>query len=88
MSITNRIFLCGGIFLLDLLLFFLPLTAMFLAYILLFNPPWFRDFLDTLDQPVARNGDCIALCQSLVENHCSAVRRYRKIRMKFFLFVV
>jgi len=50
MSMTNRIFLCLGIFLLDLIFFFLPLTALFLAYILLLNPPWFREFLDTLDK--------------------------------------
>ena len=49
MNLTNRILLCLGIFLLDFILFFLPLTALFLAYILLFNPPWFREFLDTLD---------------------------------------
>jgi hypothetical protein len=29
--------------------FFLPLTAFFLIYILMFNPPWFRKFLDRLD---------------------------------------
>jgi hypothetical protein len=29
--------------------FFLPLTAFFLIYILMFNPSWFREFLDRLD---------------------------------------
>ena len=49
MSLANRVLLCLGIFLLDLVFFFLPLTAIFLAYIILFNPPWFREFLDRLD---------------------------------------
>jgi hypothetical protein len=35
----------------DLAVFFLPLTAIFLIYILMVNPPWFRDFLNTLDSP-------------------------------------
>ena len=50
MSKTNRILLCVGIMAVDLFVFFLPLTALFLCYILLFNPPWFREFLNTLDQ--------------------------------------
>lgn len=50
MNMANRIFICLGIFLVDLVFFFLPLTAIFLAYILLFNPPWFREFLNTLDK--------------------------------------
>ena len=48
MSMTNRILLCLGILALDLIVFFLPLTALFLIYILIFNPPWFRGFLDSL----------------------------------------
>jgi hypothetical protein len=28
----------------------LPLTALFLIYILLFNPPWFKNFLDDMAQ--------------------------------------
>jgi hypothetical protein len=35
----------------DLVVFFLPLTALFLIYILMANPAWFRDFLNTLDSP-------------------------------------
>jgi hypothetical protein len=27
----------------------LPLTAFFLAYIVLYNPPWFREFLQELN---------------------------------------
>jgi hypothetical protein len=49
MNMTNRILLSIGILAIDLLVFFLPLTALFLIYILLANPPWFREFLDRLD---------------------------------------
>ncbi len=49
MSLTNRILLSLGILAVDLVVFFLPLTALFLIYILIYNPPWFREFLDRLD---------------------------------------
>jgi hypothetical protein len=49
MSITNRVLICLGILVVDLAIFFFPLTAFFLIYILLYNPPWFREFLDRLD---------------------------------------
>jgi hypothetical protein len=50
MNKTKRIFLAVGILLVDLFIFFLPLTALFLIYIIVFNPSWFRDFLNNLDQ--------------------------------------
>ena len=50
MGKANRILLCVGIMAVDLLIFFVPLTALFLCYILLYNPPWFREFLNTLDK--------------------------------------
>ena len=40
MSVSYRILLCVGILLIDLIVFFLPLTALFLAYIVLYNPPF------------------------------------------------
>lgn len=49
MSLTNRILLATAILLLDLVVFVFPLTAVFLAYILIFNPPWFREFINHLD---------------------------------------
>jgi hypothetical protein len=49
MSLTNRILLAAVILLLDLVVFFFPLTAVFLAYIIIFNPPWFREFINHLD---------------------------------------
>ena len=50
MSMTKRLLLSATILALDLIVFFLPLTAFFLIYILLFNPPWFREFLANLDK--------------------------------------
>ena len=49
MSMTHRVILAALILLVDLAIFFLPLTALFLAYILIYNPSWFREFLDRLD---------------------------------------
>jgi len=34
----------------DSAVFFLPLTAIFMAYILIWNPAWFRDFLSSFDK--------------------------------------
>ena len=53
MTIRNRILLGIGILLVDLVVFFLPLTAIFLIYIVIYNPLWFRKFLNGLDE----NGD-------------------------------
>ena len=49
MNLSYRILLAALILLLDLVFFFFPLTAVFLAYVIIFNPPWFRDFLNRLD---------------------------------------
>ena len=48
MSYPHRILLSAGILALDLVVFFLPLSAVFLVYVLLYNPPWFREFLNNL----------------------------------------
>ena len=55
MSLSKRILLSSAVLAVDLLVFFLPLTALFLAYILLANPRWFRDFLNGLDAPKAES---------------------------------
>lgn len=55
MTMTQRILLSLGILLIDLAVFFLPLTAFFLIYILIANPPWFRDFLNNLDRSINVN---------------------------------
>ena len=49
MSYGQRIFLSIGIILIDLFIFFLPLTALFLVYIIMYNPPWFKEFLQKID---------------------------------------
>ncbi len=54
MSMMQRVLLAVGILVLDIVVFFLPLTAIFLAYVLVFNPPWFRTFMNNLDAPSAR----------------------------------
>ena len=51
MSKKQRILICVIILVLDLAVFFLPLTAIFLVYIIWQNPPWFREFLHQLDHP-------------------------------------
>jgi len=50
MEMWKRMLLAGGILLVDTAVFFVPLTALFLAYILVFNPPWARSFLEALDK--------------------------------------
>ena len=51
MTKKQRILICVIILVLDLAVFFLPLTAIFLVYIVWQNPPWFREFLQQLDLP-------------------------------------
>ncbi|MEJ2037906.1 MAG: hypothetical protein P8X55_03095 [Desulfosarcinaceae bacterium] len=41
-----RVLLAVAVILLDTLVFFMPMGAAFLAYILIANPPWFRQFLE------------------------------------------
>ncbi|MFH1102951.1 MAG: hypothetical protein V1714_04205 [Pseudomonadota bacterium] len=50
MSMFKRVILALAILAIDLFVFFLPLTAIFMAYVIISNPPWFRKFLDRLDQ--------------------------------------
>lgn len=45
MSQMDRIMLVVVILLADMLVFMLPLTAFFAAYILLARPVWFRDWI-------------------------------------------
>ena len=49
MGLQKRLLLALGVLLLDLVIFFLPLTAIFLAYVIIYNPPWVKDFLEGLD---------------------------------------
>jgi hypothetical protein len=45
-----RIVVALVILIVDAVVFYLPLTALFLAYILIWNPAWFRDFLNSLEK--------------------------------------
>ena len=51
LNTMQRVLLAALVLLVDLAVFFFPLTAVFLAYIILFNPAWFREFLEGLDRP-------------------------------------
>ena len=48
MSISYRILICLGIVLLHFVALFLPLTELFVMYIILFNPRWFRNYLNNM----------------------------------------
>ena len=50
MAMWKRILLSAGVLVIDLGVVILPLTALFLIYIFIWNPPWFRDFLNRLDR--------------------------------------
>ena len=50
MAMWKRILLSAGVLVVDLGVVILPLTALFLIYIFIWNPPWFRDFLNRLDR--------------------------------------
>jgi len=45
-NLKDRIFLAGGILVVDLVFFMVPLTAIFLIYVIVVNPPWVREFMD------------------------------------------
>ena len=48
-TMTQRVLLAALILAVDLAIFFFPVSAAFLAYILIANPPWFRDFVNHLE---------------------------------------
>ncbi len=48
MNQGERILLVAGIFLLDMLIFMLPLMAFFAAYIIWWRPAWFRRWINEL----------------------------------------
>ena len=48
MTDTERIAIAVGVVAVDLLLFALPLTGLFAAYVILARPQWFRDWVDRL----------------------------------------
>lgn len=48
MNIFYRLLICAGILAQFFVTFYLPLPELFLIYIILFNPKWFRDFLSNM----------------------------------------
>ena len=46
MKQEERLLWAIGIVVLDLLVFALPLTALFIAYVILKRPPWFKDWVE------------------------------------------
>lgn len=46
--ILNRLFLSVVILLVDAVVFFVPLAALFAAYLLLWRPVWFKNWIDQL----------------------------------------
>ena len=50
----QRLLLAATIILVDTIAFVVPLAALFLAYIILANPPWFRGFINNLNEPIAK----------------------------------
>lgn len=50
MEMWKRTLLASAILLVDTAVFFVPLTALLVAYILLFNPPWVLPFLEGLER--------------------------------------
>jgi len=49
MTMKYRILIALGILLVDFAAVVVPLTAIFLSYIVIYNPPWFRKFLNDMD---------------------------------------
>ena len=55
MSLTNRIMLASLVLFIDLAVFFFPMTAVFLAYVIIFNPPWLKKVIQRLDKPKGKD---------------------------------
>ncbi len=56
MSMLSRLLIALGILLSHLIIFF-PMAELFLAYIIIFNPIWFREFLKNLDEPAMEKSE-------------------------------
>ncbi len=51
MGFYKRLILALSLLVFDLVVFFLPLSAILLGYVIMFNPPWAREFMDRLGKP-------------------------------------
>jgi hypothetical protein len=50
LALLRRLLVCLALLLIHYCLIFLPVSELFLIYILLANPRWFRDFLNRTAQ--------------------------------------
>lgn len=50
MKTSTRLGLAAGFILFDWITFFAPFGALFVAYVLVFNPKWVLNFLQSLDE--------------------------------------
>lgn len=48
MNKMKNIFTAIAILVLDTITFFAPMTAIFAAYVLIFKPEWFKNYIDSL----------------------------------------
>lgn len=55
MHTITRVLLCASLLAIHYFLLFVPVSELFLIYILLFNPRWFRTFLDRTTPRAAGN---------------------------------
>ena len=46
---VHRLLLVLVILVIDTAVFFIPVGSLFIAYVILSNPPWVREFLERLD---------------------------------------
>jgi hypothetical protein len=51
MSASERVILAVTIVLVDVLVFVVPVTGLFAAWVLLARPPWFREWVERLYSP-------------------------------------
>ena len=75
MSKNQRILICALILVLDLVVFFLPLTAIFLVYIILHNPPGSENFCNNLITRIPRLRFEIAAAKIILLTGINGIQR-------------
>ena len=51
MKTSERVIIAAAIFLFDLVVFFLPVAAIIIAYVLIMKPPWFPQWVERVYAP-------------------------------------
>ncbi len=59
MKIWKRVLLVVGLLVIHYLFFFLPLAELFIIYIILFNPRWFRKFLHNMSKTAGQDNGTV-----------------------------